>query len=132
MRPARFQTFLLDAVTAAGARAQSLADAGDSKHPFGVVVAGPGGESRWQITGQLAEGERHEHAEAPMEGDPAAWTDASADAGPDAWLAAVIGRVESPEIARIDRWSAREGAKAGREGLTIFFHNGARAYVRKI
>jgi hypothetical protein len=129
MRPQRFQQFVIQAVATADARAQSLADAGDSKHPFGVAVSRPGSESRWQIMGQLADGERHDDAEAPVEGDPAAWTDAGPDAGPDAWLAAVIGRAESPEIARIDRWSARDGEK--RQGLTIHFHNGARAYVRK-
>lgn len=128
MRPARFQTWLLDALKASGATARIETE---SKYPYGhLITVGPGGETQWHTVGQLADGERHDDADTPVEGDPAAWTDAGPDAGPDAWLAAVIGRAESPEIARIERWSARDGEK--RQGLTIHFHNGARAYVRKI
>ncbi|GHA01672.1 hypothetical protein ACFOOM_33775 [Streptomyces echinoruber] len=132
MRPQRFQDFLIDTVknTPGTVQVRSLAEAGDSKHPFGVAVSTSDGESRWQIVGQLAEGERHEHEEQPVQGAPAAWTDAVPGDSPEGWLAAAIGRAESPEIARIDRWSVREGDT--RQGITVHFHSGAKAYVRKL
>ncbi|WP_200302382.1 hypothetical protein [Streptomyces adelaidensis] len=134
MRPERFQAFALDVIkNARGAvRVRSLADAGDSKHPFGFAVTTAVGESTWQIMGQLADGERHEHQESPVEGAPAAWTDAQPGDSAEAWLAAAIGQAESPEISRIDRWSAREGAESDRQGLTVFFHDGSRAFVRML
>jgi hypothetical protein len=130
MRPARFQTFLLDTLSTAGVKAQSLADAGDSKHPYGIVATGPGGETRWQIIGRLAEGERHDNADTPVAGTPAAMPETSGGDATEGWLAEVIGRAESPEIATIERWSTREGAKAA--GLTVTYHNGAMTYVRRI
>lgn len=132
MRPNRFQAFATEVLkrTPGAVKVQSLKEAGDTKHPYGVAVTTSDGEARWQIVGQLADGERHEHKEAPVSGEPAAWTDAGPGENPEGWLAAAIGRAESPEIARIDRWSVREGHD--REGLTVFFHSGARAFVRKL
>ncbi|MFD7134362.1 hypothetical protein [Streptomyces sp. NPDC059894] len=132
MRPERFQAFVIDTLknTPGTVQVQTLAEAGDAKHPFGVAVTTGDGESRWQIVGQLADGERHDHAEQPVEAAPAAWTDATPGDNPEGWLTAAIGRAESPEIARIERWSTRDGRTS--QGATVYFHNGARAYVRKI
>lgn len=132
MRPERFQDFAIDVLknTAGAVQVRSLKDAGDGKYPFGVAVSTGDGEARWQIMGQLADGERHDHQERPVEGAPAAWVDAEPAGNPEGWLAAAIGKAESPEIARIDRWSVRNGDD--RQGMTVFFHNGARAFVRKI
>lgn len=132
MRPERFQNFTIDALknTPEAVQVRSLKEAGDGKHPFGVAVSTRDGEARWQIMGQLADGERHDHQERPVEGAPAAWADAEPASDPEGWLAAAIGRGESPEIARIDRWSVRDGDS--RQGMTIFFHSGARAFLRKI
>jgi len=134
MRPERFQAFALDTLKNAGAaRVQTLAQAGDTKHPFGVAVATMSGESRWQIMGQLADGERHDHNDTPVKGAPAAWQAAQSDGDPEAWLAGALGQAESPEIARIERWSVREGGEqTDRQGVTVYFHNGAKAFVRKI
>ncbi|MEV7679510.1 hypothetical protein AB0O64_13265 [Streptomyces sp. NPDC088341] len=133
MRPARFQDFTLDlAKNSPGVtRVQTLADSGDTKYAFGVAITTGDGEARWQIMGQLAEGEKHEHADVPVNGDPA---QAVADPAPgdhEGWLAAAIARAESPEIASIERWSTRPGQGNSR-GLTIAFHNGARAFVRQL
>ncbi|MFJ2735524.1 hypothetical protein [Streptomyces sp. NPDC087317] len=134
MRPERFMDFAIDVLknTPGAVRVQTLAEAGDTKHPCGIAVTTADGESRWQIVGQLGDGERHEHEERPVEGAPAAWTEAVQGDNAEGWLTAAIGRAESPEIARIERWSVREGERPGREGFTCFFHNGARAFVRKI
>jgi hypothetical protein len=132
MRPERFQDFTLDTLknTPGTVQVRTLAEAGDTKHPFGVAVTTSAGESRWQIVGQLADGERHSDSDTPVKGAPAAWTDAAQGDSAEGWLAAAIGRAESPEIARIDRWSVRDGET--RQGLSIAFHNGAKAYVRKL
>ncbi|MBV7697725.1 hypothetical protein [Streptomyces sp. TRM70350] len=132
MRPERFQAFALDTLknTQGTVQVQTLADAGDTKHPYGIAVTTAEGEARWQIVGQLADSERHDHGEQPVEGAPAAWTEAVPGDNPEGWLAAAIGKAESPEVARIDRWSVRDGDS--RQGLTVYFHNGAKAYVRKL
>lgn len=132
MRPERFQDFAIDALksTPGTTQAQTLQDAGETKYPFGFTVTTGDGEARWQIMGQLAEGERHDHQERPVEGSPAAWSDVTPGSNAEGWVAAAIGKAESPEIARIDRWSVRDGGN--QQGMTIFFHNGARAFVRKI
>ncbi|MFM9629590.1 hypothetical protein ACKI10_18430 [Streptomyces galilaeus] len=132
MRPQRLQDFVLDTLknTAGAVQVRTLAEVGDSKHPFGIAVTTADGEARWQIIGQLADGERHDHQERPVEGAPAVWTDAVAGDTAEGWLAAAIGRAESPEIARIERWSIREGKRD--QGMTLHFHSGAKAYVRKL
>ncbi|WP_046507608.1 hypothetical protein [Streptomyces odonnellii] len=132
MRPARFQDFTLGLVRSSSGttRAQTLAEAGESKYPFGLAITTGDGEVQWQIIGQLAEGEKHEHADVPVNGDPIQGWGESRPGDPEEWLAAVLAKAESPEIASIDRWSLREGG--GAQGLTVVFHNGARAFVRKI
>ncbi|MFE2044299.1 hypothetical protein ACFXAZ_25920 [Streptomyces sp. NPDC059477] len=133
MRSRRFQAFALDALknTPGVTRVQTLEEAGDTKVPNGLAVTADGKESRWGIVGQLAEGERHEHDEQPQQGTPAAWEEPT-PGDPEGWLAAAIGRAESPEIERIERWSTQEGARPGSQGLTVFFHNTARVFVRKL
>ncbi|MEU9335801.1 hypothetical protein AB0D49_21890 [Streptomyces sp. NPDC048290] len=134
MRSRRFAAFALDTLksTPGVTKVQTLADAGESKIPNGLVVVVDGKESRWGIVGQLADGERHEHEDQPQQGTPATWTDPVPGDNTEGWMAAAIGRAESPEIARIERWSTREGARPGNEGVTVFFHNTARAFVRKL
>lgn len=129
MRPQRFQAFAVDTLKNAPGVVQvaTLAEVGDTKYPYGLAVTNGESQSRWQIMGQLADGERHETEERPVEGAPAAWSEAGPSDGPTAWLAAAIGRSECPEIARIE---AFQGSAS--HGVICHFHNGARAYVRKI
>ncbi|MFJ4683747.1 hypothetical protein ACIQNG_36225 [Streptomyces sp. NPDC091377] len=131
MRPRRFAAFALDVLknTPGVTQVQALEDANT---PNGIAVTANGTETRWGIVGQLAEGERHEHEEQPVQGAPAAWTEPTPGDSAEGWLAAAIGRAESPEIARIERWSTREGARPDFQGITVFFHNTARAFVRKL
>lgn len=128
MRPPRFEAFVLDLAknTPGVTRVQSLAEAGDTTHPFGLAITTNVGEARWQIIGQLAPGEKHDQPDVPVNGDP--WTAAGAG-DPEGWLAGVLGRAECPEIANVERWLERAGGKAG---LTVAFHNGAKAFMRKI
>jgi hypothetical protein len=111
-------------------RVQTLAEAGDTTHPFGLAVHLGARQVRWQVTSQLAPGERHGAPAAEVEGEPAPWTDTDARDGGEEWLAAVIGRARSPRVARLERWSTRDPARADRVGVTVFFHNGARVFVR--
>lgn len=133
MRSARFHAFVLDLVKNSPdtARVQTLAEAGDTTHPRGLAITTEAGEVRWQFVGQLADGEKHTDTDVPVSGDPVQGWDEPKPGDHEGWLAAVIARAESPEIASIDRWSTRPGEE-NRRGLTVLFHNGARAFVRKI
>jgi hypothetical protein len=134
MRIKPFQEFLLGTLkTMPGVtKVQTLEEAGDTQHPCGVAATVGGRETHWQITGQLADGEKHDTPAADVDGQPAAWTDTTVQDGGEEWLAAAIGRAESTKIARIERWSTREGTRPDYLGVTVFFHNGAKAFVRKI
>ncbi|WP_055696472.1 hypothetical protein [Streptomyces silaceus] len=133
MRPDAFQDYAVDLLKNAAdvQRVQTLAEAGDDKHPYGLAVTVAGREVRWQMIGQLAEGAKHDPPTAAVQGAPAPFEAAPVTAAPDAWLAGVIGAAESPEIASLDVWSAREGDTSG-HGVTITWHNGERTFVRKL
>ncbi|WP_416973900.1 hypothetical protein [Streptomyces sp. 4F14] len=133
MRPARFQDWLIDVVknTPGVGRVQSLADSGDSKRPFGIALTRDGKEEHWQITGQLADGEKHDHEESSVKDTPFSAPVPETGAAADVWLIGVIGASESPEIARVERWQDRpEGLS--QFGFTVFFHAGSRAFVRPL
>ncbi|APY88157.1 hypothetical protein DCW30_05970 [Streptomyces alfalfae] len=133
MHPAAFQDYAVDLLknTPDVQRVQSLNEAGDTKHPYGLAVTVAGREVRWQLIGQLAEGAKHEPPTAAVQGSPAPFEAAPVTAAPDAWLAGVIGAAESPEIATLDVWSTREGGD-GQHGVTITWHNGEKTFVRKL
>ncbi|WMX46881.1 hypothetical protein RGF97_21520 [Streptomyces roseicoloratus] len=134
MRPQRFTDFVLDlAKNAPGAtRVQTFADAGDTKHPFGLVITASGRETRWQFLGQLPEGAKHEgFADDPVTGAPApSMGDPAAADSPEAWLTAVVAGAECPEIQAIERWSTRETSNSA-PGFTVTFHNQARIFARQ-
>ncbi|WP_308114858.1 hypothetical protein [Streptomyces sp. ISL-12] len=111
---------------------QTLEEAGITTYPFGFVVAVGSNEVQWQVTGQLADGEKHDTPTADVDGGPAPWTDSTVQDGGEEWLAAVIGRAEAPQIAAIARWSTKEGSRPDHVGVTVTFHNGAKAFVRRI
>ncbi|MFJ3814696.1 hypothetical protein [Streptomyces sp. NPDC090056] len=133
MRPQRFTDFVVDVVknNPTAGRVQTLAEAGDAKHPFGVVVTVGATESRWQFTGQLPEGAKHEgFLDEPVTGTPVPAGDApQASDSPEAWLAAALAQADCPEISDIERWSTQPDA-GSKKGLTVSFHNGARIYAR--
>ncbi|MFG3497996.1 hypothetical protein [Streptomyces sp. NPDC047928] len=132
MRPQRFADFVVGVVknSPTATRVQTLADAGDTRHPFGVVITTTG-EAVWQFVGQLPEGEKHETFEdTPVTGPPAAGgADAQPSDDPEPWLAAALARAACPEIAAIERWSQRP-EPGSQPGLTVTFHNGARVFAR--
>ncbi|MEV7088445.1 hypothetical protein AB0O07_21575 [Streptomyces sp. NPDC093085] len=134
MRSPRFQDFALDLVknSSGATRVQTLAEAGDTKHPRGLAVTTSAGEVRWQIMGQLADGEKHDDPDTPVAGDvfQAAWPEPVAG-DHEGWLAVCLVRAECPEIKSIVRWSTEPDGET-RHGLTVHFHNGARVFVRKI
>ncbi|MCX5239850.1 hypothetical protein OG824_32075 [Streptomyces prunicolor] len=134
MRPEIFQDYVLDLVKNAQGvqQTQTFEAAGEHRRPYGITVILDGRESRWQIAGQLAEGEKHDSPAADVEGEPAAYTAVDSSGSTDAWLAGVIGAAELPQIQRLDVWSARPKADPGNLGFTVHFHNGQRAFVRKL
>jgi hypothetical protein len=126
MRPAEYRDHLVDLLkNTPGVQKVNVIEGGP--YPYAIAATVAGREQRWQVTGQLADGEKHDTPTAVVHGQPAPFTAAPVSAAPDAWLGGVIGAAESPEVQRIDVWSAREGGKAG---VTVFFHNGRRAFVR--
>ncbi|MCP9958977.1 hypothetical protein [Streptomyces sudanensis] len=134
MRPARFAEFVIDAAKnqPATTRVQTLAEAGDTQYPYGVALTrSDGREVRWQFTGQLPEGAKHDgFTDEPVTGTPPAAGPAPQDGDtPEAWLAAVLAHAECPEIASIERWSTRPDP-GSQQGLTLTFHNGARIFAR--
>lgn len=128
MRPADFRDHLVDVLknTPDVQRVEAL-DGGPYPYALAATVAGK--ERRWQVIGQLAEGAKHDTPTAPVHGQPAAFAAVPVTAAPDAWLGGVIGAADSAELQRIDVWSARGKSSAG---LTVFFHNGERAFVRLV
>ncbi|MFC8679822.1 hypothetical protein ACFUEN_44980 [Streptomyces griseorubiginosus] len=134
MRPEQFQTTVIDLCKnfPGVQHVQTLEEAGETRYPYGFVVATERGEARWQLAGQLADGEQHDTPAAPAEGAPAAYTAADKTTAPDGWLAGVIGASRSPLIETISVWSAREDAQPGHYGMTVRFYNGQRAFLRKI
>ncbi|MCZ4604766.1 hypothetical protein O3S80_13645 [Streptomyces sp. Lzd4kr] len=133
MRPARFQDWLIDTVknTPGADRVQSLAEAGDNKHPFGVALIRGGREERWQITHQLADGEKQDHDERPVEDTPFTAPAPQPGHTADVWLVGAIGAADCAEIARVERWQDRP-EPASQAGVTVFFHNGAKNFVRPL
>ncbi|MFF0777064.1 hypothetical protein [Streptomyces sp. NPDC003720] len=97
-------------------------------HPFALTVTVAGREQRWQVIGQLAEGAKHDTPTAAVHGTPASFKTAPASGPADAWLAGVIGAAESPDTRSLEVWSSREGKQS--TGVTVFFHNGERAFLR--
>ncbi|MFG2113244.1 hypothetical protein ACGFRB_11510 [Streptomyces sp. NPDC048718] len=139
MRPHRFTDLVRDlaADDPAVSRARTLAEDGDTKHPFGLsLTLTSSGESRWQFAGQLPDGAKHEgFTDEPVTGAPAPAMGAPGTADvPEAWFAAVLTAAECPEIKAVERWSTRpaEAGESGRSGLTVTFHNGARIFARQM
>ncbi|MEW2164440.1 hypothetical protein AB0912_15810 [Streptomyces sp. NPDC007084] len=133
MRPDFFAEYLTGLVTNSPGvqRVQSLVGAGEASVSFGVAVTVDGREVRWQVMGQLADGEKHDAPAAPVDGRPAPYVAVGTRAAPDVWLAGVLGAGESPQIEQVDIWSARENPAKDHFGLTVRFYNGQRVFVRK-
>lgn len=131
MRNTEFVPLIVDLVREAHGvvSVQTLAEAGDTAHPLGFVVTTVRSGTRWQALHQLADGESHDHPAPDIEGEPAVWTDEALTA--DGWLTAVIGRAQMPQIARIVCWSQRPDS-GDDQGVTVYFHNGARSFFRRI
>ncbi|MDX3232976.1 hypothetical protein [Streptomyces sp. ME19-01-6] len=130
MRPDRFQNFVRDLAKndPRAGKAATLAEAGDTKRPFGLAVALEGREVRWQITIRSAEGDNFDRPEKPVEVEPVTMDGPWAD-GSEGWLARLLVGSGSKEIDTIDQWSLREEPK---DGLTVKCHSGAWLFVRAL
>jgi hypothetical protein len=128
MRPLEYRDFLID-VLKNTPEVQKVDVFEGGPYPYALSVTVAGREQRWQVIGQLAEGAKHETPTAAVQGAPASFQAAPVSGPADAWLAGVVGAAESPETQEIAVWSVREGDRG--EGLTVAFHNGERAFVRR-
>lgn len=129
MRPAEYRDHLVDLLKNTP-NVQKVNVIEDSPHPYALSATVAGREHRWQVIGQLAEGAKHDIPTPAVHGQPAAFQQTPASASPDAWLGAVIGAAESPDTRQIDVWSARTDRDS--LGLTVFFHNGEKAFLRHV
>ncbi|MFE2727042.1 hypothetical protein [Kitasatospora sp. NPDC059327] len=136
MRPARVQHLLLDAAAALpGATARTFADAGHTRHPFGVVVDTGGRTSRWQVAVLNAPGETwsDEDDPAPVLGEkPPAMEIPALTNDPATVERALIAQLlatDPGEIASVDLYSTRPTPPAVGHGATITFHDGSRAFI---
>ncbi|MDX3713412.1 hypothetical protein PV733_31615 [Streptomyces europaeiscabiei] len=127
MRPAEFRDYLLD-VLKNSSEVQRVEVLEGGKHPYALSATVAGKERRWQVIGQLADGAKHDSPTAAVNGGPPAYTAAPVTGALDTWLAGVIGAAEPADVERLEVWSTRE--KKSEPGLTVFFHNGERAFVR--
>lgn len=129
MRPLQYRDFLVDLLQRTpGVQGAKVIEGGP--HPFALAVSAGGREQRWQVIGQLAEGAKHDSPTPAVQSGPPAFTEAPVGGAPDAWLAGVIGAAEPVDTERLDVWSVREGKSDA--GLTAYFHNGERAFVRLV
>jgi hypothetical protein len=130
VRPATFQSFVVDLARndPRAGKAATLAEAGDSKRPYGLAVMLEGRETRWQINARSAEGDNFDQPERPVGGDPISmdgpWVD-----GPEGWLAQLLAGSGSREIEAIDQWSLHDEPK---QGLTVKCHSGAWLFMRAL
>ncbi|MCZ4510462.1 hypothetical protein O3Q52_20160 [Streptomyces sp. ActVer] len=127
VRPKEYRDYLIEALKSTpGVQAVSVTESG--RYPYALTVTSGGREFKWQVIGQLANGAKHDTPTAPVTAGPPAYTAAPADGAPDAWLAGVIGAAEPADTERLEVWSTRK--KQTDPGLTVFFRNGERAFVR--
>jgi hypothetical protein len=137
MRPARFQQLLLDAAaTIPGVGAKSFADAGHSRHPYGVVVEAAGKTSRWQVV-SVSPGDDYSKPERdPILGEhlpdremPAV----TADPGTvEAALVAAVLRMDVGEFSRVELYTDREPQPVVGYGAVFELHSGAKVYINAI
>lgn len=127
MRPAEYRDHLVDLLKNSP-DVQKVQVIESGKHPYALAATVAGKERRWQVIGQLADGAKHDSPTAAVHNGPPAWTAAPVSGAPDAWLAGVVGAAEPADVDRLEVWSARQ--RKSEPGLTVFFHNGERAFVR--
>ncbi|MEV5432738.1 hypothetical protein [Streptomyces sp. NPDC052701] len=129
MRPLDYRDYLVDLLKNSP-DVQRVEVLENGPYPYALAATVAGREQRWQVIGQLADGAKHDNTTPPVQGQPPAFVAAPATAAPDAWLAGVIGSAEPVDTERIEVWSTREDNNA--QGLTVFFRNSERAFVRLI
>lgn len=130
MRPQRFQDFVvrLASEDPSAGQAKTLADAGDTKRPYGLAVVLEGREVRWQINARSAERDDFDQPEKPVEAVPISLDGPWAE-GPEGWLARLVAGSGSKEIEDIEQWSLREDPK---DGLTVKCYSGAWLFMRAL
>ena len=137
MRPERFQRLLLDAAaTIPGVSAESLADSGYTRHPYGIVVEAAGRTSRWQVV-SVHPGDNYAEAERPpMLGEHLPAREIPAVTGDpatvEAALVAAVLRMDAGEFSAVRCYSEQETVPAVGHGAAFDLHSGARVYIQAI
>lgn len=139
MRPDRFERLLVDAINADGRlTTKTYTDAGFGRSPHGIIAATPTGVPvNVQIIGRLADGERHDHAEQPVTGEPYPSLDVPDPAtgssldltAVEKYLVGLVVRAAGAEIKDVILYQDRDAPGAVRYGATFAFHNGAAVFL---
>lgn len=137
MRPARFQQILVDAAaTIPGVTVKTLADAGHTRHPYGIAVEAAGKTSRWQVVA-VSPGDDYSKPEReptigerlPEQPIPAVTDDLGTV---EAALVAAVLRADTGEFSRAELYTAREPRPVVGYGAAIELHSGAKMYINAI
>jgi hypothetical protein len=138
MRPARFQQLLLDAANSLpGAAAKAFADAGHTRHPFGVAVEAGGRTSNWQIVVVGFPGETWGEADPePALGEKPAAIEAPAltsdlSTVEQALVAQLLASAPG-EIAAVETYSTRPNPPAVGHGATLDMHDGSKVFINHV
>lgn len=139
MRPQRFQQLLTDAINRDGQlTARTYTQADFTRSPHGIIATTPTGVPvNVQIIGRLADGERHDHAEAPVTSEqhpPIDIPDLTPGgklqlAAVEKYLAALAVQAAGAEIKNVALYQDRDTPGAVRYGATFTFHSGAAIYL---
>lgn len=137
MRPARLQQLLLDAAAPIpDVSARSFADAGHSRHPYGIVVEAAGRTSRWQVV-SVHPGDNYQESERlPTLGEhlperevPTVTSDL---ATVEAALVAAVLRANPGEFSAVRCYSQQETVPAVGHGAAFDLYSGAKVYIQAI
>lgn len=139
MRPNRFERLLAEAVNNdRRLTARTYTEADFTRSPYGIIAATPtGAPINVQITGRLANGERHDTPAEPVTAAPhpdLAIPDPVEGgkldlAKVEQYLAGLAVSVAPAETASVALYQNREQPGAVRYGATLTYHNGAAIFL---
>lgn len=139
MRPDRFLRILVDtAPSIPGVTGvKTMADAGETKYPYGLIVEAASRTTRWQIVCQSAVGDRYDQPELePRVGEPVEKPEVPAvDNDPAVIAKALVAAAlanDPGEACRYELYAEREQPPSVQFGATIEFHDGSKIFLNLV
>jgi hypothetical protein len=139
VRPDRFLLILADAAPSIPGitGVKTMADAGETKYPYGLIVEAAGRTTRWQLVCQSAVGDRFDREELePRIGEPIEKPDMTAvdtDLADIARALVAAALATDPgEASRYDLYADREQPPSVGHGATIEFYDGSKIFLNAV